>query len=243
MMSVKSFSQSRIVPGENDFFSLPRTYRPLSSPGVIYCHGASQPALTMVNPQAFGQLTVIDKVASRYPVLVGDLGFDTWGNDISLTDVTAAVALIQSSPVSAKPGKVAIIGTSMGFAVATRYAVANPTKVACIAGLFPVCDIQDIRNNIGAQSGIDTAWEITYPAPLPPGAEVATRAAQLTFIPIRLWYSEGDSIITPRTVRTFARNNGCQAIQSSLTADHVDNIILSQIAPDVLTFIYQVLGA
>ena len=102
---------------------------------VIFCHGADDLAIDPFRDQ----YALLRGIAPYATVHVGDLGGNTWANDVGVARVRAAVLHLREK--WGHTGKVALIGMSMGHAVACAYAKAYPGEVACIAGVIPLVDM------------------------------------------------------------------------------------------------------
>jgi len=117
--------------------------------GVVFCHGAGD----LFADPLLDQHPLLLGLSEFATVHVGDLGGDTWANDLGVARVEAAITRLRSWGVT---GKVVLVGMSMGHAVACAYAKAYPENVAGIAGVIPLVDIRDGYRF--ASAGIDAAY-------------------------------------------------------------------------------------
>lgn len=183
-----------IQAGEIDQLWTPRKSN--GKPGVMLLHGATA-------PQAFAEATrassamVGPALSSRgYSAVAGTMGGDTFANDTAMARMTAAGALLGAT--------FHLLGFSMGFALALRYAAANPGKVASLVGVIPLSDILTMyaNNTAGLAASIAAAWGVPNGNPLPAGADLSTGFATIAAagIPARLYYSNPDTSIPPASV-------------------------------------------
>ena len=112
--------------------------------------------------------------------------------------MTASYNTLQALP-GTKPGKVALIGASMGGLSAMNWAAANPTKVACIVMTIPVINVTDIKGNdrLGYGAYINSAYggswtEGQYGANHNP--QTMASAGKLNGIPMLIFYGLSDQL-------------------------------------------------
>lgn len=174
-MPSSEFGIGRYVAGEGDVFWYPKGYqRNNTVRGVVYCHGAGQLASSILNVDnlAYNQAAMLAAIASQYPLLSIDAGIwaagdetdsNSFGNPNAQTRVGQGVTWIQGTG-GAKAGTVVLIGFSMGHVLSMNYALANPTKVACIVSVLPVNDLDDVRNNDrgGYRAAISNAFRTVH---------------------------------------------------------------------------------
>lgn len=216
----------------------PRGYRgDGTTTGVLYVHGASSNS-----PDADVQAYDVDSsagvprivaalVEAGFPVLSPSLGGDLWGNDTALALVGKAVALLQGTavrpyqlpPVAARPGKLVVMGVSMGGACAMAWARANSAKVAALVLVVPVSDFGDmVTQNRGGYAGlINAAYSGGYSdAAYGPTHSPVQFAGQLAGIPSQVWYGTADTIVVPATVQALAAGIGASAETHPVPGDH-----------------------
>jgi hypothetical protein len=128
-------------------------------------------------------------------------GTSTYANDTAMTGVNSDLTAIGTA-MGCSTSKAHLIGASMGGAVATRWAINNPTKVATMTLLIPMTSILNTYelNTGGLRAAIGTAWGVTYPTPLPAGANLLGNAGVLAGIPTRMYYAPDDTLINPTDV-------------------------------------------
>lgn len=184
-------------------------------PAVIFCHGYSQDETTPYLSQLTGQVPLLNRLADKYPVVVGSQGSTAglWGNDTMMTFISNTRTVMQGATVGAKAGKVILVGVSMGGLGILNWAKANPTLVAGVIIIIGVIDPEDIRANDrgGLAAALNTQYgglyvDSTQKANKNP-AYMATQGAY-TNIPIQIWYDTNDLIIPQSITTTFATNNG-----------------------------------
>ena len=152
-------------------------------------------------------------------------GAHGWAADARLNALTTDLAAFQGlGPMGgALPGKVALIGVSMGHLTAVNYALRNPTKIAGVLGLMPVCDLV-YHYNGGVETGLATGGFPTeinqaYGLSTSPNAPVlnatvkaqrdpVTRASELAGIPWGLSWNLDDFVVAHTTVEAFIAAKG-----------------------------------
>lgn len=208
---------------ETDVLWLPDGYqRDGTRRGVVYCHGANENAITpLAGALAFkaALAALLEQVATVYPVVSIDAGtpvdgtttsLNNWGNANGQTRLGQAVTWLQTATTGggAKSGTVILVGESMGHVLAMNWAQAHASSVACIVGMIPVCDLDQIRDNtLAGQISISGAWATgTWTAPhtppLPSTANPAVHAnhSNIVSTPHRMYYATDDVIAVPAAV-------------------------------------------
>lgn len=144
------------------------------------------------------------------PLLGPGYGPVSWGNDSALTATEDHVALCTTgawAPVVADSGKVALVGYSMGFLTAVRYAVAHPDKVAALIGMVPAVNLAwaysvgnaTRRQQICDAYGVGGAPPGTLPSACNEGDPThgtnadAIAALVDAGVPVEVWSSIGDT--------------------------------------------------
>lgn len=237
-MLTSSFGMGAVSTGEQYLAMRPKLATAAPKVGILYCHASNGQA---AEAQYFGGVHTIVAalVSAGHPVLACELGgATTWGNDTSLARVTTARSYLQAS-MGARPGKVALLGLSMGGLTALAWAGANSALTAGVVGLIPVVNIADIHtsNRGGATATINAAYggaysDATLGATHNPQRMAA--AGKYAGIPIRTYYGDSDAICVPATQTAFASSSG--AITTRLTGGHASSTI-EQIDPaEIVTF-------
>lgn len=155
-MTLRStFGKGMIAPNETDIILGDiRSWTGDEPSAVIFCHGSGD----LAEHPFKDQYKLLAGMAEFATVYIGDLGGETWGNNVGVERVRAAVLALRAK--WGQKGRIALVGMSMGHAVACAYALVYPGDVACIAGVIPLIDI---RNAYGfAGPGIDAAYERIY---------------------------------------------------------------------------------
>lgn len=171
-------------------------------PALIYAHGASQSAKSVSgNPV---EIQLIQELSKKFLVLVGDWGGSTFGYTPSNTRLTSGFNKLQSYNVI--PGKIGLVGASMGNAVNMTWAKSNLTKVAFIAGLIPLTDITRLlvdRPDIKPQ--VDAAFGGTYSSTThgPNYSPIQYVSSLGTSFPISLFYGFNDHTVDNATTEAF----------------------------------------
>lgn len=162
-MSVRSsLGTGRYVGSEDDVYAASTPAWAGGAIGVVYCHGANGTAKsTRDYTAAPGELALIEALAAAgFAVVTADLGGPlTFANDTAITRVGQARTYLQGTR-SAAAGKVLLVGSSMGAALALAYARANPTHVYAVAGVLPLLDLNDfvLNNRSGMAASVHTAY-------------------------------------------------------------------------------------
>lgn len=173
-MASTSYGTGIVHASEKAVRLYPRlSYDAIRHRGVLYLHGSTASALTVVSSNGYAQPTMLNHLADKgYPLLACDLGasLTNWYNDAEgLPRIDEAYTYAMST-LGWKAGKVHIFAASMGNVGALRWAQVNLDKVASIACAIPAYDMETARvANVTLRGQIDTAYGVTYPAPLPAG--------------------------------------------------------------------------
>lgn len=236
--------------------------------GVMVMHGAGGLPGGMISPQADRGVSkgfwraiayVLDARPGRpngYTFFASSHGGPhTWGNAAAMTGVDADLALFQGSGAQlggARPGKVALMGLSMGHCTAFNWAVRNPTKVAGVFGALPVSSLP-YHYNGGIETGLGSgAWpreiETAYglaangtvlDATVKAQRDPTTRAAELATMPWGLYANADDFIVVPGTVDGFIAAKGGPSnflyLRRPATGNHTSTAEMT--GPDLLDFL------
>lgn len=183
--------------------------------GVIFCHyntGLARMALGQDGAVQTG-LLCHRIAAAGFPLLSVDGGGSTWGSDTAISRLAEAVSYLQG-PMGALDGKVLLVGVSMGNADAMAYTRANPSKVAGVLSVIPVCDVDDIyqSNRGGCGPAISGAYGGWSQATHGPAHNPITFASQLAGVPVRLYYSTADAVCLPAKAVAVAGACGGEAV-------------------------------
>jgi alpha-beta hydrolase superfamily lysophospholipase len=201
-----------------------------SKRGVIFGHSRSGDATHLVtsSQQLFRHL----EEQLRLPMLGADFGGpENWGNPVAITRVGQAFTYLQSSAVGASTEPVILMAQSMGAVTVLNWARANLASVAAAVLFLPVVDLSDVVGDGGylatsINSAYSGGWlEATYGAVHNP----ATYAASLSGLPIQIWHTSDDPIVSPATVTAFAQSVGSSVEVHSLgamghTSEAVDTV-------------------
>ncbi len=141
----------------------------------------------------------------------------TWGDDEMQTRIDDVLTYAEAHYGFQAPYH--FVGVSMGCPCAFNWAVNNLDRVRSIAGMLPAVDLQEIVDD-----GLLTTPPFAPPNLYPPndGTAYGVRppdshnpasfASDLLGTPIKLWYSNNDSIVLPATVTAFAAASGATAV-------------------------------
>lgn len=203
----------------------PRTWAyDSSAPGAIYA-----PALSAGAWNLTGWLGAFNLARRGIIVVASDLGdtpsipytFGTppsvggtgtggpgvWGNDASMTKLTAVYNYLMNTLKAASP-KVLLLGGSHGGATACRWAAQNPAKVAALLLGIGCVDIQDVLTNDrgGYRASIQQAYGLGSGVVLPAGVTGIASAPSFTF-PCRTYYSDDDNVTPAARQAAFVAAN------------------------------------
>lgn len=240
-MIATSYGTGRIQASEADAIITSKRSQ-VGARGVVYCHQGGATALTPILSANTGTHALIRAIAEVFPVSSQDQGaVGPWGNTTAQTRIGQQKTWLQAAPVSAATGKVILVGISQGATAMFNWAIDNPTLVAAMLGVLPVCDLTDIyeNNRGGAQAGIGTAWGVTPPDALPAGADPAVDPSPLVGIPCRLYYASDDTTVLPAKVTAFASAIGATATNLG-TLGHTEAAIAAVPRPDVVEWLRSV---
>lgn len=154
--------------------------------------------------------------------MTADWGGPThWGADLAVTRADTGRPY-QATQQGTLGTSVVVLGISMGTVLALRYAMAHPTRVAAIALVLPVPDVQGMYDgNInGFQAEIGTA----YGARPSNAQNPASNTASFAGIPIAMWYSTDDPVALPTPTTTFAAATGATLTSLGAVGHTLDNI-------------------
>lgn len=236
MQATYGTGYSTAAPGEHQALLTANNYRPDNTRmGIVYCHSWGAVTSIAAYPYSGTSLYVpimLQRLAEcGWPVIVADLGLDTWGSDTGIARVTEAKAYLQGVG-GAKAGKVGIVAWSMGGAVSMAWMRANPTLVQAAYLMQPVSDLNDlvVNNRSGGASSVNAAYPggVYTDATDGPNHSPVKFAAQLAGIPMKIISASDDAVVIPSTVATVAAATGAQT--SILTGGHGDGT-LSKIDP------------
>lgn len=205
--------------------SLQPKYTSVPKPAVLYCHAAGSIGIEIINPYA-GQGVYMQRIASNgHNCFSGThAGSQSWGNAAALTAMTASYNTLQAMP-GTKPGKIALVGASMGGLCALNWAAANPTKVSCIVATIPVINVTDIKVNDRQGYGylINAAYggswtEGQYGATSNP--RTMATLGKFGSIPMLFFYGTQDTLCMPAEVQGFAAAVGSNVTLVPVASGH-----------------------
>lgn len=128
----------------------------------------------------------------------GSGGINTWGNDTSQTTLASVITRI-GSPVI-------LVGISMGWTVAARYAVEHPENVAGMLGIVPFVNFDELWDVFGPY--ICTGWGVPITVGSSPSTVWAGDPARHTTalasggFPIEIWRDSADLTVDRDPGRT-----------------------------------------
>ena len=176
-----------------------RTWTGEQTRGVVICHGSGATA----EDTSYAVRRMSHDLAKHATVHIGDLGFQTWGSDLVIQRIDEAITRLGQEGVEPP---VALLGISMGGGSAFNYAHAHPEKVACVAAVIPLTDLNDARAN----PWLTARWpemDAIYGAPPDndyTGHNPVDFAPDLPAdMPVHIWSSSDDGLARPATHQAF----------------------------------------
>lgn len=188
--------------------------------------GTATPAIVMT-PHNYGPDNYYDPASEEMRELA-DKGFvtacpypnspvagRTFGNTDAIDSVDKCYNYLVSN-YGCRSDKVVLLGMSMGGLAVCNWARTNVSKVAAIAMVTPAVDLQMAHDiNAGYSTEVDAAFtdHAGFLAAKPTFSPVQF-AATLSSIPVRIWYSDNDNMITYSSLTTFASAHGNTTLTS-----------------------------
>lgn len=192
------------TPGDSFLWITPRLGADGTKPLVVMLHGATgNPSVFLDSQNWANQFNKLVKpiIEADYPLIAPMMGGDKWGNDVALGLITDAVTYGQTH--GAKPGKVIIVGGSMGGGASYAWCRANLAQVEAMVGVIPVSDLNDfvVNNRDNLAASVNAAYggaysDATYGAIHNPKIFVS----QLAGLRLQVWYATDDPVVIPATV-------------------------------------------
>lgn len=200
---------------------------------VIMAHGANGyveqflPGVATSFPQAKKMLQDISE--HDYMTMTSDLGGRfTFGNALAMQRVNDLRLDVLNGPYDRR---ILMFGGSMGGQVSLNYAARYPLRCAGVAVFAPAVDLDYLRDNniLGLATYIENAWNILPGQPLPreasPIYDENVAVINEHSIPVKIYYSKGDTIITEASVLAYAAKlDNVSVVKISDTIPHHDNL-------------------
>lgn len=159
----------------------------------------------------------------------------SYGNDAAIAAVTSTRSAQIQTALECRSDKVALVGRSMGGCQALNWARQNLSAVACIALICPLVNLVDAHDRV-FEAEIDAAYgsHAAYLAGLSTHNPMAY-AAELSGIPIKIWYATDDTSVLQADVLAFTAAVGASCIPVSMGA--VGHTVTAAPVNDVAAFI------
>src|SRR5438270_1760991 len=205
---------------------------------AVWCHSGGGLA---IEPFSSGISTVTVMQAIVDSLGIPTISFDGqpeasnlaqhWGNDTAQSRLTDAIAFAQSQ-TRAKTDKVILLGVSMGGLLASNWARSNASKISALGVFYPAANLQAVHDGTGgAGAGGAASTETAYGGSLASFNAAVTAhdpaqntAAYKSFgIPMKMWYSDSDTVVGTANQQNFANGIG-SALQTYVMpgAGHAD---------------------
>lgn len=208
-----------------------RLYKPATRKGVILCAGLSGTADSWYSTSLNALDTPNALVGAGFPTASPAVNA-TWGNSTMRTRITDLRTFMQSTTPRGwqfGSGKVHLLGSSMGSACVLNWAKNNPTLVQSIAITIGPPDMQAIH--AADRGGLAASIAAAYGGSAPTDADnPADYAADLTGIPIKVWYSSNDTLILPAETEAFIAASGAESRNMGALGHAVDGTEVPEIA-------------
>lgn len=208
--------------GQTVRVALPPSYDArVPAPVVIYCHGNGQSAQSIVGAAAplAVQKSLLD---AGFIVAAHDQHGNNWGSDQAVDDLVATYRYIRDKYAL---GPVVLLGESMGGLSSQRAIIDRRIPVVGWAGLYPVCDLRWMYDNLDA-AAIRTAHGIASD-----GSDYATKTEgrnpilappdAFRGLPMRFYVSPGDTRVPrvnhgdPQAARLASFAKECAVVTAS----------------------------
>lgn len=231
MPTLSFLTSGKIVQGESEILLRPKITASTKT-GVLFVHGVESAnggaAEWMKHPLRAKLLSAL--AASGHTLVSADLGGNsTWGNS-SVTSKIMAARNFLLSKAGVAPGKIAIIGCSMGGLNALNWIAENKDLVSCFVGMLPVVNLTDVHDNNrgGFQPTINAAYggaysEAAYGATHNPSTMAVS--GKYSGIPMILYYGDSDTTVTPSTVASFSESVGAECVAETIHGGHAESTI------------------
>lgn len=204
---LSEFGDGLLASGEDHFF----TGRAAAWEGgvrpkvILYLHGGGETVVGVASASTHQALFFAAGRASF--VACGEWGGTyAFGNPASVESVVSGLAAIRAQR-HVDPGPVGILAGSMGWALGCAFAKAYPNEVAAMAGIIPLCDLQDVETNnrSGQAANLDLAYGGEYDNAVhgPDYNPVLIAPTLDPSLPQAIWSSSNDSVTPPSTVQAY----------------------------------------
>lgn len=172
---------------------------------ILFSHGRAGDAFQML-PSATssdpgGVYKVVRELVRRGYVVAGFTFSSTtnWGSPTAVTIVNTHLTA-QATPLRVSTSKVGWLAYSMGYALASNWTRANPTKTAVMVGVAPATDLDEAYSRGGTfATQIDAAYS-TWASAGGNNYDPIDSISTLAGIKRQLWAGSSDTTILPGDV-------------------------------------------
>lgn len=213
-------------------------------PLVVYHHGLGRDVHAILRRPSTAPIRahLVATALAGYRVVVSDFGGFLWGNPRNHRAIDAVIT--RHRRTGGAPGKVALIGSSMGGAAVLSYAGTHRRDVACVAALQPALDLVGLkRQGVPVDAAFPGGYSNKRHGPRSSPVVIARDPRSLyRGKPIHIWSGSLDHIATPQRVRRFAtlvRRGRDPRIATTLLPGlpHGDSLIGAVPTTDLLYFL------
>ena len=208
-----STGHGRFVEGEGDTVFRPRRVR--ATPLVVYCHPSGGGSARAALPETAEHRFLSALAARGFFVVAPDLGgpSETWGNDLAVHKIQQVIDRARR-PGRIRADEVLLVGNSMGASDMLAFAHRGSTPVRALVAIAPVSDLAGLRA-LGAddlRANIDAAWSVSWPDPLPAGADPVEYLPSLAGQRLLAFFASDDPLVPPASVMQLAAVIGGAAV-------------------------------
>lgn len=212
-MAAEAPQEVRVLPAQGTPDAVPcMVYPPAALPagkraGLVihlYGRGGSHTEYNLARPSYADLRRLL--CARGYYLIVPELGGDHWMNARAERALDAIIAGMTATG-AVDPGRVTLVGTSMGAGSGLAYVIRHPDRIRRICALFPMTDFAAwLRESPGFAGSIAGGHGVAT-ADLPP---ILDRLSALRHpeafarVPVFLVHGDADTIVPPHHSRDFA---------------------------------------
>lgn len=234
---MRTLYRSSDIAGEQSVRAGPLNWSHPKAP-ILYVHGASDLADTWMRVPS--RIPIMRALTQEgYTVMSHDNGgAQTWGSDTAMARMSAAFEQLQAD-ASVMPGRVVLLGQSMGGLNSILWAARNPSKVAAVVLFLPVLDLGEVHATPGGYAGlIDAALGTTYSDEVQGAMRspiIMARNGVAPRVPCQIWYGVGDELCRPAKAVEYSALTGADA--KAVPGGHAEETVGGIDPDEVVRFI------
>lgn len=222
-----SHARGRVIPLLEDVVATPSGT--LNGPPIaIYCHSATNAPTEASGIILPAMLTVTQTIVGQGLMVVAPQTPSSYGNDDALAGIDLAVEYaIDEYGADLRDG-ITIYCASMGTLAGQRYIMDGTYPVRRLLTFLQVTDLVTSYDIPAFQGPVGTAWDVTYPDPLPAEADTLARSVELAGTPILVNYAS-DDVLSTVGLPLWLTNSGATAHDRGALG-HTNAVIAAAIA-------------